>query len=80
MTCIFLLTGANSPDKEFLDKAVEMIENELSNPAFSINDFCRAIGMSRTSVYNKIKTLTDHRIQSISAQALKNNLASVRAK
>ncbi|MDR1201917.1 MAG: response regulator transcription factor, partial [Tannerellaceae bacterium] len=38
-------------DKEFLDKAVEVIENELSNPEFSINEFCRAIGMSRTSVY-----------------------------
>ncbi|MDR1201833.1 MAG: DNA-binding response regulator [Tannerellaceae bacterium] len=49
----------NSLDKEFLDKAVKVIENELSNPAFSINEFCRAIGMSRTSVYNKIKTLTD---------------------
>lgn len=49
----------SSLDKEFLDKAVEVIENELSNPEFSINEFCRAIGMSRTSVYNKIKTLTD---------------------
>jgi DNA-binding response OmpR family regulator len=53
------MSYANSLDKEFLDKAVEMIEHELSNPAFSINEFCRAIGMSRTSVYNKIKTLTD---------------------
>jgi AraC-like DNA-binding protein len=48
----------SSLDKEFLDKAVNVIENELSDPAFSTNEFCRAIGMSRTSVYNKIKTLT----------------------
>lgn len=46
-------------DKEFLDKAMEIIHTELSNPEFSINDFCRMLGMSRTSVYNKIKTLTD---------------------
>ncbi len=46
-------------DKDFLDKAMEIIHTELSNPEFSINDFCRMLGMSRTSVYNKIKTLTD---------------------
>ncbi|WP_321332497.1 ATP-binding protein [uncultured Bacteroides sp.] len=45
-------------DKEFLDKAMEIMNAELANPDFSINDFCRMIGMSRTSVYNKIKTLT----------------------
>jgi len=46
-------------DKEFLDNAMEIINNELSNPEFSINEFCRMLGMSRTSVYNKLKTLTD---------------------
>ena len=49
----------NQLDKEFLDKAMEIINNELSNTEFSINDFCRILGMSRTSVYNKLKTLTD---------------------
>ncbi|NDV83228.1 response regulator [Bacteroides sp. 51] len=49
----------NQLDKEFLDKAMEIINNELSNTEFSINDFCRVLGMSRTSVYNKLKTLTD---------------------
>ena len=45
-------------DKEFMDKVMEVIDEELSNSEFSINDFCRMLGMSRTSVYNKIKTLT----------------------
>lgn len=45
-------------DKEFLDKVMEVVHEELSNSEFSINDFCRMLGMSRTSVYNKIKTLT----------------------
>lgn len=45
-------------DKEFLDKVMKVIEEELSNSEFSINDFCRMLAMSRTSVYNKIKTLT----------------------
>ena len=46
-------------DKEFLEKAMQIIEEELDNTEFSINDFCRILGMSRTSVYNKIKNLTD---------------------
>ncbi|MDR1258455.1 MAG: DNA-binding response regulator [Tannerellaceae bacterium] len=50
---------ANQLDKDFLDKAINIIEKELVNPDFSISDFCRALGMSRTSVYNKIKTLTN---------------------
>lgn len=45
-------------DKEFLDKVMEVVHEELSDSEFSINDFCRMLGMSRTSVYNKIKTLT----------------------
>ena len=45
-------------DKEFLDSAMAAIDENMTNPEFSINDFCRALGMSRTSVYNKIKTLT----------------------
>ena len=45
-------------DKEFLDSAIEVINKELSNSELSIDDFCQILGMSRTSVYNKIKTLT----------------------
>lgn len=45
-------------DKEFLDKAIDIINTELSNPEFAITDFCSMLCMSRTSVYNKIKTLT----------------------
>ncbi len=45
-------------DKEFLDKVMEVINAEVANSELSINDFCRMLGMSRTSVYNKIKTLT----------------------
>lgn len=45
-------------DKEFLDKVMEAVHARLSDSEFSIGDFCRMLGMSRTSVYNKIKTLT----------------------
>jgi signal transduction histidine kinase/ligand-binding sensor domain-containing protein/CheY-like chemotaxis protein/AraC-like DNA-binding protein len=52
------LNYTNQLDKDFLDKAIKIIEEELANPDFSINEFCKILGMSRTSVYNKIKTLT----------------------
>lgn len=45
-------------DKEFLDNAMAAIDANMGNLEFSITDFCRTLGMSRTSVYNKIKTLT----------------------
>jgi signal transduction histidine kinase/DNA-binding response OmpR family regulator/ligand-binding sensor domain-containing protein len=52
-------TGYSNPlDKEFMKKVTALIEAELSNPEFSINDLCLSIGMSRTSFYHKLKTLT----------------------
>ena len=37
---------------------MDVINREMSNSDFSVNDFCRAMGMSRTSIYNKLKPLT----------------------
>ncbi|MDR1527690.1 MAG: response regulator [Dysgonamonadaceae bacterium] len=49
----------NELDIEFLDKAIQMIEREIANSDFSVSDFCSLLAMSRTSVYNKLKSLTD---------------------
>ena len=48
----------NQLDKEFMEKVIAYIEKELSDSNFSINDLCISIGMSRTSFYHKLKTLT----------------------
>jgi Response regulators consisting of a CheY-like receiver domain and a winged-helix DNA-binding domain len=48
----------NELDIEFLDKAKQIVETEIDNPDFSINDFCSMLAMSRSSVYNKLKALT----------------------
>lgn len=48
----------NELDIEFLDKAIHIIEKKIANPEFSINEFCSLLAMSRTSVYNKLKSLT----------------------
>ena len=49
---------SNQLDKEFLEKVMGIINQEMSNMDFSVNDFCRMVGMSRTSIYNKLKSLT----------------------
>ena len=45
-------------DKAFMDKAMGIIEERLSDSDFSINDLCSDLAMSRSSVFNKIKALT----------------------
>ena len=45
---------------ELLDKTrkIYRLLNRQESDKVDFNDFCRMLGMSRTSVYNKIKTLT----------------------
>jgi DNA-binding response OmpR family regulator len=48
----------NDLDREFLDKALSIIHAELANADFSIVELGRRLAMSRTAVFNKIKSLT----------------------
>jgi AraC-like DNA-binding protein len=45
-------------DKEFMNRVFRIIESQIANSDFAINDLCYELAMSRSSVYNKIKTLT----------------------
>lgn len=45
-------------DKEFMDKVISVLEREMANPEFKIGDLCLEIAMSRTALYNKLKSLT----------------------
>lgn len=45
-------------DKAFMDKVMGIIEEQLPNSDFTINDLCSELAMSRSSVFNKIKALT----------------------
>lgn len=49
----------NTKDKALLDKLISTIEAQLLNPELDIDYICVEIGMSRTSLYNKIKGLTN---------------------
>ena len=49
---------ANVLDQQFMDKVMASIGEHLDDPSFSIAVFCRDLAMSRTAVFNKLKTLT----------------------
>lgn len=48
----------NELDREFMTRVIASVEAHLSDSEFSIGDLCSDLAMSRTSVYNKIKSLT----------------------
>ncbi len=48
-----------SMDEQFLKKVYQIIEKNISNTDFDIEHFSDEIGMSRASLYRKIKSLTN---------------------
>ena len=51
-----------STDELFLKNAMEVIEENLSNPEFNVNDFTDKMYMSQSVLYRKIKVLTGQSI------------------
>jgi len=47
-----------SPEEEFLFEARSAIRDHLDNADFRVTDLCRALGMSRTQLHNKLKAVT----------------------
>jgi ligand-binding sensor domain-containing protein/signal transduction histidine kinase/DNA-binding response OmpR family regulator len=45
-------------DKQFVEELLAIIENNLSKPEMDIDFVCTEIGMSRTKLYNKVKSIT----------------------
>ena len=45
-------------DERFLLQATDIVENNLENPMFKVDDFSRETGVSRTLLYRKIRRLT----------------------
>lgn len=45
-------------DKEFMNRVLKVVEKEIANPDFQMDNFCRQLAMSRTAFYNKLKALT----------------------
>lgn len=48
-----------SADEQFLQKAIDIVETNLGNENFSIEDYAAEIGLSRSQLHRKIQALTD---------------------
>lgn len=51
--------ATNPVENEFLTRLNDLIESNLSNPELSVDFIASQLGISRTSLYAKIKTLAD---------------------
>lgn len=49
---------ASSLDEVFLKKALQVVEENMGNSEFSVDDFCKQLTMSRTNIHLKLKALT----------------------
>ena len=50
--------ASNEMDKNFLERASDVIEENIENPDFNIDEFSRKMNLSRTGLFNKIKGVT----------------------
>lgn len=47
-------------EQDFIDKFKEYVENNLSDSDMSVDDIARNLGLSKSQLYRKIKSLTDY--------------------
>ena len=47
----------NKLDQQFINDITQLIEENISESTFSVNELCHAMGMSRTAFYHKLKAL-----------------------
>lgn len=59
------LKKLTTPEELFIRKLMEVIESNLENPDFSVSELVREIGMSRTILYKKVNTLTNHSVATL---------------
>ncbi len=54
--------AANSLDSKFLEKMIKLVEDNIEDPDFGVNEITSAIGMSRAQLYRKLKSLTQQSV------------------
>ncbi len=54
------ILNSGNRDKNFLDKITQIIEARISDTQLSVEDLGREVGLSRSSLYKKIKAQTGH--------------------
>lgn len=50
--------ATNALDKEFMDKVLEIIEQEIGNMDFSVDQLAVMSGIARTKLFTKLKAIT----------------------
>ena len=50
--------GLNVIDQEFIDKAVQIVQENMDNSEFSTDEFCEKMNMSQSTLYRKLKAFT----------------------
>ncbi len=50
--------SSNALDRNFLEKAEAIVEKEMNNLDFTIEQFCQELAYNRSGVHNKLKALT----------------------
>lgn len=50
--------GITSLDEQFIQKALKLVEEKMTDPEFSVEEMSRDLGMSRSHLYNKLMALT----------------------
>ncbi|MFT4223084.1 hybrid sensor histidine kinase/response regulator transcription factor [Dysgonomonas sp.] len=53
-----LMLATNKLDKDFIDKVMSVVEENISNPDFNIDILADTLGIARTNIYAKIKAIT----------------------
>jgi YesN/AraC family two-component response regulator len=53
-----LMLATNILDKDFIDKVMNVVEENISNPDFNIDILADTLGIARTNIYAKIKAIT----------------------
>ena len=48
----------NQLDREFMEKVLAVVDESCARPDFQVDDLCRAMAMSRTAFFNKLKAVT----------------------
>ena len=48
-----------SSEEKFLKKAIKIVDDNLHNPDFGVNEFSREIGISKVQLYRKFRAISD---------------------
>jgi signal transduction histidine kinase/ligand-binding sensor domain-containing protein/CheY-like chemotaxis protein/predicted DNA-binding transcriptional regulator AlpA len=54
------ILASGTKDKKFLNKLILSIEERISDPLLSVEELSKELGLSRSSLYKKVKGMTGH--------------------